>query len=263
MVAAACAEEPLAATGTLSTQPLSSEAVGDDYLLRVRLPPGYDDDPSARYPLVVQLDPTFVGLEQYDITVGLVSQRAAEGRWAEAIVVGVDYPAASMRQRDYLPPDPLDPQFDGDGADRFYRALRDEIIPAVEDQYRIEPTERTLVGHSNGGIFAWYAAFRHDPAQGALFSGVVALDNIYGQELFTLERWHAERSPQSLPVRMFAGRAVYNGAVQQVTFDAMLDRLDERGFPDFEIESDVFETDHGGIVAPGYEQGLDFILGDR
>ncbi len=260
-MASGCSESPPPATGTLSTQTIHSDAVGDDYLLRVRLPPGYDDDPATAYPLVVQLDPTFVGLQQYDITVGLVSQHAAAGDWPEAIVVGVDYDGPSQRQRDYLPPEPLDPAFGGEGADRFYTALRDELLPHLEDQYRIDPSARTLVGHSNGGIFVWYSILRHDPMLGEpLFSGAIALDNGYDQELFTLERWHSERS-DSLPMQVYAARATHNGAVQEVTFDAMIERIDERGYEGLQLDTNTFETDHGGVILPGYEDGLDHVLG--
>lgn len=77
-----CGDEPYPATGELSLADFDSAAVGDRYKLRVRLPPDYDE--AAVYPLVVQLDPTFARLEQYDITVGLVSHHAAAGDWPEA-----------------------------------------------------------------------------------------------------------------------------------------------------------------------------------
>ena len=100
------AAEPLPATGEQRTETLSSTAVGDDYLLRIRLPPGYDPDATPGYPLVVQLDPTFAGLQEYATTVGLISEYAGRGEWSEAIVVGVDYPDdPGLRDRDYLPPE--------------------------------------------------------------------------------------------------------------------------------------------------------------
>jgi hypothetical protein len=64
----------------------------------------------------VPLDPTFVGLEQFATSAGLVSQMAAEGRAPEAIVLGVDYRDPYTRLRDYVAPEPIDPAFGGDGA---------------------------------------------------------------------------------------------------------------------------------------------------
>lgn len=256
-----CNDEPLPATGERTTEPFHSDIVDDDYLLRLRLPPGYTEDASPGYPLIVQLDPTFVGLQQYAITAGFVSRYAAQGEWPEAIVVGVDYPGDSERDRDYLPPEPPSPSFQGDGADRFYRILRDEILPHLEARHAIDPSRRYLLGHSNGGIFAWYAAFRHDPTTGPpLFAGVVAADCGYPQELFTYERWHAERAAD-LPMRIFATRAVANGAIQQITFNAMIERLGERSYPGLVLDTAVLETDHGGAVWPSYERGLAHLLG--
>lgn len=254
-----CAEGPLPATGTLTVETFTSAIMDDDYLLRVRLPPGYDDDPGAAYPLIIQLDPTYAGLEQYDITVGLVSQRAAADEWPEAIVVGVDTEDPYLRERDYDPLTPPDPEFDGEGADRFYRVLRDEILPHLETTYRVDAERRILVGHSKGAVFAWYAAFRHAPPEPPLFHGVVAADAGLQEILFTYERWHAERST-SLPIRLYASRAVYNGAGQQVVFEAMIERLDK--YDGLELVSETLETDHGGAVVPSYEAGLAHVLAE-
>ena len=254
-----CADEPYPATGELSVEDFDSAVVGDKYKLRVRLPPDYDE--SRLYPLVVQLDPTFARLQQYDITVGLVSHHAAEGEWPEAIVVGVDYDDPSLRERDYKLPDPPDVDFEGDGADRFHRMLAEELVPHLESTYAVDPARRYLLGHSNGGIFSWYAAFRHDPDEGSpLFAGVVAADNGYNEGLFTYERWHHERA-DDLPMKIFASHAAFNGAVQHVTFDAMIERLRGRQYPGLTLETEILETDHTGAVAPSYEHGLALLLG--
>lgn len=251
----ACAPEPYPATGTLTSETFHSDIVDDDYVLRVRIPPDYDASPTTNYPLIIQLDPTFVGLEEYATTVGLVSHHAGLGEWPEAIVVGVDYPNPYTRERDYTPELPLDPEFGNAGADRFYRVLRDEILPRVEAEYRVDTTRRILVGHSNGGVFAWYTAFRHAPPEAPLFAAVVAADCGYQEVLFTLERWHAERS-NDLPMRIYASQALYNGAVQEIGFNAMIDRLDDRNFAGLELAFDQLETDHGGAVGPSFEAGL-------
>lgn len=256
---AACRVDPLPATGTLSLESFESDAVGDTYRLRIRMPP--DDGSPGPYPLVIQLDPTYVGLQQYAITVGLVSQHADDGDWAEAIVVGVDYDDPSLRERDYALPDPPSPEFDGEGADRYYRMLRDELLPELESRFPIASDRRFLLGHSNGGILAWYAAFRHDPAVGdPLFAGVVAADNGYPESLFTYERWHHQRA-DDLPMTIYSTRAAFNGAAQKVGFDVMHAHVEDRGFPSLVLEYDVLETDHAGAVWPSYERGLDLLLG--
>lgn len=61
LAAAGCGPDPLPATGTLLEEPFASAVVGDEYLLRIRLPPGYEEGATS-LPLVVQLDPTYAGL---------------------------------------------------------------------------------------------------------------------------------------------------------------------------------------------------------
>lgn len=258
-LASGCSEEPLPTTGEVTVERFTSALVDDEYVLRLRTPPGYDPDASTNYPLVVQLDPTFAGLREFEITTGLVSQRAADGDWPEAFVLGVDYPDPATRERDYAIPDPPNPAFDGDGADRFFAALRDEILPHVEASARIDPARRVLVSHSNGGVFAWYAAFRQEPDLAPLFSGIVAADNGYDEALFTLERWTSERV-DDLPLTIYASRAVYNGAGQKVVFEFMEERLTSREYPSLVLETDVLETDHGGAVWPSFERGLDLFF---
>lgn len=68
---AGCGREPYSATGTVTTYDFDSSIVEDRYRIRIRTPPGPAD--ASGCPLVIQLDPTFAGLRQYDTTVGLVS----------------------------------------------------------------------------------------------------------------------------------------------------------------------------------------------
>lgn len=255
----ACDELP-PVTGERYDESLRSEVVGAEYILRIRTPPSYDEEPERRYPVVFQLDPTFAGLDQLEITAGIVSQDELRGEGPEAIVVGVDYPDPYDRFRDYEAPEELDPAFGGGGADRFHRALQEEIVPHVDATLRTVPEQRVLVGHSMGGFFALYAAFRHDPGESPLFAGVVANDPTYSQDLMTYERWHAERS-QALPMRIYRAIARYNGPLQELSHRWMGERLAEREYEGLEAKAETFDTDHGGVVEPGYASGLRFVLG--
>ena len=44
----------------------------------------------------------------------------------------------------------------------------------------------------------------------------------------------------------------------------MIDRLLERDYQGLELAYDEFETDHGGVVGPAFEAGLEHVLaGDQ
>src|SRR5262249_47529265 len=152
-----------------------------------------------------------------------------------------------------------DPAFAGEGTDRFYRVLEEEILPHIEGRLRVDPARRTLVGHSSGGVMAWYTAFRHAPPASPLFSGIVAADCGFDEAHFTYQRWAAERSP-SLPIRLYSSRASFNGALQGFLFDTMHARVGSRHYEALELTAEVLQTDHGGAVYPSFEHGLDLIL---
>lgn len=255
-----CTPDLPSISGHVSVEPLHSQIVNDDYLLRVRLPKGYESDTTRTYPLIVQLDPTFVGLHQFDITAGLVSEYAAQGRWPEAIVVGPDYPDPNTRLRDYVLPKPLTASFSGKNVDLFYRVLKEEILPYVEQKYRIDPSQRVLIGHSAGATAVYYITFRHAPPEPPLFSAAIAADNGIEEGFFTVERWHAERT-NSLPMKLFATRAFWNGAGQEVTYRALVDRINGRSYQGLSFAEETLDTDHGGAIRPSFEHGLDFIFG--
>jgi hypothetical protein len=248
LILAGCLPAAPPTTGTVTTERFHSALMNDDYLLRIRLPPGYDA--AQRHPLVVQLDPTYVGLHEFDTTCGVLSQHP---EWGEVVVVGIDYPDPYTRERDYRLPDPPLPDYSGEHADRFHRVLAEEILPYLDSKLSLDDSKRTLVGHSNGGVFAWYESFR-----ASLWSGILAADCGLDENLFTYERWHHERT-DSLPIRLYASRAVFNGASQQIVFRAMVDRVSR--YADLSFAHEELETDHGGAILPSFEHGLSHIVG--
>lgn len=258
LVAAACDAPVPEVTGDQRDEIFHSDVLDDDFVLRVRTPPDLDRD--GAYPVVFQLDPTFAGLDELAITAGHISAREADGTFPPTIVVGLDYRDPSTRFRDYVEPSELSPAYDSDHVDAFYRALRDEIVPHVHASLPVDPERRFLVGHSLGGLVALYAAFRHDPAEASLLAGVVVNDPTYGPYHFTWESWHAARS-SSLPLRMYRAIALQDGPIQQIQHGWMNDRLAERAYEALASKHEEFATDHGGVVRPGFEAGLDFVLG--
>ena len=139
---------------------LRSEIVGDDFQLSVLPPPSYQGS-TDDYPVVYALDGPF--------TFGLIAHGSLllvfDQMVPEMIVVSIGKPLASMyewgptRGRDYSPA-PL-PDDEGAGhADTFAECLVHEIIPFVEERYRARSGDRTLSGHSLGGVFALHVLFQ-------------------------------------------------------------------------------------------------------
>ncbi len=142
-----------------------------DYV--VFLPEHYSSDAARQYPVLYVLD----GQSQGEHTAASAALMARIGVMPEIIVVGVSSMDGDRRNRDYTPPDmPVDsdrPQGPNGSANRFLAFLEEELVPAVEREYRTQ-RPRMLAGWSRGGLFVMYsllagpaafdARFAHSPA---------------------------------------------------------------------------------------------------
>jgi predicted alpha/beta superfamily hydrolase len=82
-----------------------------------------------------------------------------------AVVVALDYEGGyadtmRLRERDFTPWKFGTGPAEGGGADRYLDFFERELIPRVEAAYRVDPGDRTLAGHSYGGLFSLYAFAR-------------------------------------------------------------------------------------------------------
>ncbi|MEX1132429.1 MAG: alpha/beta hydrolase-fold protein, partial [Flavobacteriales bacterium] len=142
------------------TETMHSEALGEDRMLHIHLPPGYSADTVANYPVVYLLD----GSAHEDFIHVVGGQQFASYPWIgwvqPSIVVGI---ANVDRKRDFTAPTTVAadkekfPTTGGSAA--FQQFLANELIPFVEANYRAKGT-RTLIGQSLGGLFATEVLFR-------------------------------------------------------------------------------------------------------
>lgn len=159
---------------------MTSRATGCEYAVHIGLPPGYAED-DLLYPLLIVLD----GNYYFGSALEAASLGAMSGDGAPIIVVGVGTAAgltahAMRRLKDYLPePFPagsgtpvmqavrgmvsamgLDPDTHIGHADLFLAYIQDELILTLLTDYRIDPADMGLAGHSAGGVFSCYAMLR-------------------------------------------------------------------------------------------------------
>lgn len=136
---------------------ISSNETGRTYHIHVRLPQGYDGNRTTSYPVVYVLD----GDSLFPIIAATHLFLSMDDKLPEAIIVGIAYggfdPAVNKRGIDFMPPGTNIPPGAG-GAPMFQRFLRNELFPAIEGRYRVDPTRRVLYGQSRGGSFAIYSA---------------------------------------------------------------------------------------------------------
>lgn len=243
-----------------TTEELVSTVIGETYTLYVRLPEGYDDEPERAWPLVVYLDGDW-SRYAYDLEV-------PEADLPPFVSVGIGYGGRDprdLRARDYVyPHDPNhadDFPTTGDG-DRFYEFLRDDLVPHVEERWRVDPAARTLQGHSYGGYFAMYAFFRGSLEGDGLFDHFVAASaSLHMNEGWLLgqEEALAAAAPAELPGSVFLSVGEYESVHMNVYFDVMGERLTDRGYTGFRYQGMRYPRGtHGSVATPSILDGLAF-----
>jgi len=263
-----CGQSPPPTTGRIEDLGVVASArVGADFLISVRVPPGYDEMPTTRYPVVYQLDARFLG--EFELTTGHASQLEAEGRIPRVIVVGVSRAVGEgdpgVREADFSPP-PLDPGSSSRGrADLFFAFLTEELGPRIDAAYRTDPSQRVLIGHSLGGLFALYAFCRTNDDLLPYFAHLVAADPSIGNDrgvVFGYEQALAEGAT-GRPGSLYVTGGQHTGAGQVFFVSELARRIRSRGYADLRFDAVLLETDHGGTLSPSAEQGLLFSLGSR
>ncbi len=131
----------------------------------VWLPPGYDEQPQRRYPVLYMLDgqnvfdaaTSFAGEWRVDETCQALVEA---GEVTPPIVVAVANGGAD-RLDEYTPW--ADPRHGGGGAEAHLRAWSEVLVPWIDAHYRTlpDPSRRAVCGSSLGGLLALYAALAH------------------------------------------------------------------------------------------------------
>lgn len=153
--------------GRLFTLP--SRVLGESRAIEISLPADYTSNTERVYPVLIVLDGEF----EHEIAAAISRFYAAMSPLPSMIVVGV---RNADRMRDMTPTPvagftPPSEAASGGGADRFLAFLGDELMPYLEQQYRVAPM-RVLVGHSLGGLFALHVL----GSRPELFTGYLVME---------------------------------------------------------------------------------------
>jgi len=140
-------------TGSIDERQLTSKETSATYKILIYLPVSYSET-KKKYPIMILTDAYWaMGIAQ--TTFDLMTFYTHE--IPEVIVVGVSYPNSSLldmtrnRHRDFLPTH-VEGYNPSGSADKFINFIKKELIPFVENSYRIDTTDRCFSGHSYGGL---------------------------------------------------------------------------------------------------------------
>ncbi|MGD0917213.1 MAG: alpha/beta hydrolase-fold protein [Thermodesulfobacteriota bacterium] len=164
---------------------IESRQNGKEYQISVSLPETYDASSDKRYSVVYVLD----GNIFFELVVAIARYLGLIDTFPATIIVGIGYPNCHMfgsdskrsfelcmkrRFMDFTPfkdeafEEAAFPLFererrvvsDTGGAGAFWGFVAKELIPQIERDYRITSSNRTLIGHSLGGVFALLTMLR-------------------------------------------------------------------------------------------------------
>jgi predicted alpha/beta superfamily hydrolase len=155
----------LSAAGELRFHELQSGTFRNSRLLRVWVPPGYDDpeNQQRQYPVfylndgqnLFEVSTSFTGVHwQIGET---ASRMILEGAVPPMIFVGIDN-SQKERMKEYLPYRSFNPAIMRPQGKRFPEFLLNDVMPFVQERYRIAqgPENTGLGGSSLGGLIALF-----------------------------------------------------------------------------------------------------------
>lgn len=243
-----------------------SKIAEQDIRLFIRLPKGYQEKDES-YAVLYYLD----GYFYKDLIPGLVRAFEIGGDIPKLVLVGIDSDVDShitrrtKRAMNLTPTSANTYESYGisatgtGGGEKFLRALILEIIPFIDSNYRTNGDDRSLVGHSFGGLFALHTLFsRH----GHMFDRyLVSSPSIPwdGRIILKAEKQYAA-SHLDLPVRLYMSV----GSLENAPDDMMVQDLQElttilklRSYPSLILTSDIIGNEsHSSVIPLALVRGL-------
>lgn len=237
---------------------LHSSHTGVDYQLFVSLPGDYSSS-SKTYPVVYMLDADY----SFALVRNVVQHFVEREDLPPLILVAIAYPGAATnretykmnRTRDYTPVYAPDGGYGAEyqrvsgGAEKFRAFIARELVPYVERNFRVDPADRTIIGHSYGGLFATYVLL----VQPTLFNRyiVVSPSLWYSNRIvFTMEEEAAQSGLRPAARAFFSVGELENPAMAG-DLTALVNKLKSRGNGNLQLTLRIFEHELHNSVFPG------------
>tara|TARA_Y100001934_G_scaffold257826_1_gene327384 strand:- start:133 stop:1071 length:939 start_codon:yes stop_codon:yes gene_type:complete len=260
---------------------ITSKITGRTYQIFIALPHGYEkiEEP---FPVIYGVDAN----GQFGTLVEASRLLPFEG-YPKTIVISVGYPVGHFW--DALPPRAIDltptfnqklidklasdfpeePAMEGSGgASGFLRFLEEELFTFIEFKYKASPENRTLYGHSFGGLFGTYALFKGNQA---FTRFIIGSPSYWWDEKvsFQFEEEYAKAN-QNLNAKVFFSTGMLEekpGDEVMAPFNmvsnlrAFLSALKKRGYKGLNYKTVFFpQENHLSVIPPTISRGLRFVF---
>jgi len=250
--------------GTTEQFTITSSIVADNFLIQTYLPPTYSTTDSSNYPLIIGLD----GDNEFESVAAIVSELIEKGDLEPSIFVGIGYGSNEQndvkRNRDYTPTATEDVEDSPTGgAPDFYRFIRDDLLPQLKNEYKIEDYQHTLLGHSYGGLFTYYAMFQQDSLAPNPFDKFIpAAPSLWydGNIIFELEEQYFEQN-NDFNGKIYTTMGALEGGSMVASFEEMIARLENRNYANLSLEYQILDNyGHSRSDYITFENGLKYVF---
>ena len=199
---------------------LKSKATGRTYDIMISLPRDYEQS-ARKYPVLYVLDGWHFPLMDFIQDNSIYSKRIPP---VIIVVIGHGDPPDLMdvRAQDFHAPS-LEANVKSGHADRFLDFFEHQLIPFIDSRYRTVESDRALLGHSSGGVFAIYALTERP----SLFQRIVCVSPYFGpirDQMFRAVREHLKNLPSPVVLDLSAGTEA-DETEGTVAFAALLDSI--------------------------------------
>jgi len=237
---------------------LRSTNTGASYELFIATPPGYRKAGRA-YPVIYMLDADY----SFALVRNIVQHFVEREDMPPVILVAIAYPGAASsretyrmnRTRDYTPVFAPDGGYGAEyqkvsgGAPKFRAFLARELIPFIESRFPATTDDRTLIGHSYGGLFATYVLL----TEPSLFQRYIAVSP---------SLWYANRTALTMEevaaqsglrprARVFYAVGANENQIMEDDLAELVKKLRSRGSPGLQVTMRVYEGETHNSVFPG------------
>jgi predicted alpha/beta superfamily hydrolase len=213
----------------------------------VHVPLSYKNS-SLKYPVVYMLDGH---TPHSEMMAGIIANQSVSGKIPELILVSI---RNIDRTRD-MTPTPVGPQNVGGGVEKFLDYIQKEVMPVVENKYRVQPY-RIFAGHSLAGLTVVHTLIYRS----AMFDSYIAASPyLHWDKEITVNEAKKKIAGTKLDKTIYLGlgdepeyQSGWNGFQKALKNVKDLDyRFEE--FPD---------DNHWSAVLPTYQKGLRMIFKD-
>lgn len=240
------AEDVAAPSSAVVTSELVwSEKVNDEFKLFISLPPGYDSLRLEKYPVVYYLDGgsnTF-----HNINAAFMAQQLIP----QVITIGIGYSGATQRTRDYTY-----------GFMNFYQFLKQELIPMMDKKYHTDPLNRTLFGHSYGGICVLFILFEYTPVEDILFHNLIAASPSiwYDDQIAFVRERNLYEQTHIMPVNLYMSVGSLEGFMVS-DMNRMKQTLLDHNYQYLTLSCHVYEgKDHSTNKEITFRDGIQWVM---